>query len=74
MNKSFYHYVLTFRGGEWSDQKSRFSEAMFEDHAFPKTSMSFDELSRYVEMQSDEFLTASAFDELWSLYAEHAGL
>ena len=33
MNKSFYHYVLTFRGGEWSDRKVRFAESMFVDHA-----------------------------------------
>lgn len=69
MEKSFYHYVLTFRGGDWSDQKSRFSEAMFMDPAFPKTTASFDKLSSYIEMQADEFLTTSAFDELWELYA-----
>ncbi|MEK4229296.1 YozE family protein [Solibacillus sp. FSL H8-0538] len=74
MKKSFYHYVLTFRGGEWSDQKSRFSEAVFIDPAFPKISSSFDELSSYIEMQADEYLTTTAFDELWELYSVKYGL
>lgn len=74
MRKSFYHYVLSFRGGDWSDQKSRFSEAMFLDPAFPKQAEEFDELSTYIEMQADEFMTTSAFDELWDLYAIKFGL
>lgn len=69
-NKSFYHFVLTFRGGDWSDDKARFAEAAFLDHSFPKQSESFQELSEYVEMQADELLTSTAFDELWSLYEE----
>lgn len=69
MRKSFYHYALTFRGGEWSDRKVRFAESMFVDHSFPKTSDQFEELSSYLELQSDEYLTIDAFDELWALYA-----
>lgn len=68
MKKSFYHYALTFRGGEWSDKKVRFAESMFIDHSFPKTAETFTELSNYIELQSDEYLTADAFDELWALY------
>lgn len=69
MQKSFYHYALTFRGGDWSDKKARFSESMFIDPGFPKTSENFEELSSYIELQSNEYLTTSAFDELWDLYA-----
>lgn len=68
MKKSFYHYVQTFRGGEWSDPKVKFAESMFIDLAFPKMSEDFDELSNYIELQSDEYLTIAAFDELWDLY------
>lgn len=68
MNKSFYLYVLTFRGGDWSDQKSRFAESAFHDHSFPITSTSFEELSSYIETQADENLSTAAFDELWDLY------
>jgi uncharacterized protein YozE (UPF0346 family) len=41
---------------------------MFVDHAFPKGSEDFDELSNYLELQSDAYLTLDAFDELWELY------
>lgn len=68
LKKSFYHYVLTFRGGEWSDEKVRFAESMFLDHGFPKNSYDFEELSNYIEFQSDEYLTIGAFDVLWDLY------
>ncbi len=68
MKKSFYHYVQTFRGGEWSDSKVRFAESMLIDLTFPKTSEDFEELSNYIELQSDEYLTIAAFDELWALY------
>lgn len=68
MKESFYSFVLTFRGGDWSDNKSRFAESAFYDHSFPKTSCSFEELSSYIETQADELMTTSAFDELWDLY------
>lgn len=68
MKKSFYHYVLTYRGGEWADNKVKFAESMFIDHGFPKQSEDFDELSNYIELQSDEYMTIQAFDELWDLY------
>lgn len=68
MRKSFYLFVLTFRGGDLSDQKSRFAEAAFHDHSFPKTSTSFEELSSYIETKADHDLSTSAFDELWEIY------
>ena len=68
MRKSFYHFVLTYRGGDWSDQKSRFAESAFDDHGFPKTSTSFEELSSYIETKADDMLSTSAFDELWDIY------
>lgn len=69
MEKSFYQYVLAFRGGDWSDPKARFAEAMFEDVAFPKNATSFEEVSAYIEMQADPYITTSAFDELWEMYS-----
>lgn len=68
LKKSFYHYALTFRGGDWDDCKVRFAESMFVDHGFPKVSEDFHELSNYIEMQFNEYLTTEAFDELWDLY------
>ncbi len=65
--KSFYHFVLTYRGG--SDEKGRFAEAVFNDSAFPKTATDFDELTAYIEMQAHEEMSTAVFDELWDLYA-----
>lgn len=68
MKKSFYLYVLTFRGGDYSDQKVRFAEEMFPEHNFPKQSTDFEELSTYIESFATDNLTTEAFDELWALY------
>ncbi|AYC29450.1 YozE family protein [Paenisporosarcina cavernae] len=68
MNKSFYQFVLTFRGAKTSE--GVFAEAMFEDLSFPKQSRSFSEVSRYIEELADERLSASQFDALWSKYQE----
>lgn len=68
MKKSFYLFVLTYRGGDPSDPKARFAEGVFNDHGFPKTSTSFEELSSYIEMRADDDLSTAAFDELWEIY------
>lgn len=70
MKKSFYQFVLTFRGGDLADQKVNFAENVFFDHSFPKQSSSFHELSNYIETKGDENLLISTFDELWELYEE----
>ncbi|MEB2301448.1 YozE family protein [Lysinibacillus xylanilyticus] len=72
MKKSFYLYVLTFRGGDWSDAKVRFAEEVFNEHNFPKQSMDFDELSSYIESYATDNLKIEVFDELWSLYVDLA--
>ena len=64
--KSFYHFVLTYRGAR--DEQGIFAEAMFNDFAFPKSSTDFDELSAYIEMQADSDLSTYVFDELWAIY------
>lgn len=68
MKISFYSFVLTYRGGDLNDKKSRFAESAFLDHSFPKTSTSFEELSSYIETMADEHMTTQAFDELWDIY------
>ncbi|MFJ7736591.1 YozE family protein [Lysinibacillus sp. NPDC097287] len=71
MKKSFYLFVLTFRGGDWSDPKVRFAEEVFYEHNFPKQCMDFNELSSYIEMYATENLTTETFDNLWDLYEEY---
>ena len=69
MQKTFYEYVQTYRGGDWEDARARFAEAAFYDEAFPKQSTDFEELCAYVEMIADEYLTTETFDTLWDSYA-----
>ena len=68
MNHTFYNYVLTFRGGPKSDMKSQFAEAMFLDLTFPKQSYDFHELSSYIEELAHRDMSATIFDDLWSLF------
>lgn len=68
MVESFYLFLLSYRGGNLSDQKSLFAERAFLDHSFPKASTSFEELSSYIETLADDHMTTQVFDELWDLY------
>ncbi|PYF04693.1 YozE family protein [Ureibacillus chungkukjangi] len=68
MKQSFYLYILSFRGGNANDPKTRFAETAFLDHSFPKSSTSFEEVSRYIEMIADDNMSTQTFDELWELY------
>lgn len=70
MKRSFYQFVITYRGGDLKDPKTKFAEKVFYDHSFPKQSVSFNELSSYVETIADEDLSTYTFDELWELYEE----
>lgn len=68
MRDSFYQFVLRYRGGSGKDSKHLFAERVFETHDFPKASKDFNELSHYIEMQADDEMPASTFDELWEEY------
>lgn len=70
MNKSFYQFALSFRGGGKDDVQSVFAEAMFNDLSFPKNEEEYDLLSRYVEEKADEQLRSVIFDELYKIYEE----
>lgn len=70
MNKSFYQFALSFRGGGKNDEKAVFAEAMFHDLSFPKEEKSYDGLSRYVEERADEEMRSVVFDDLHALYTE----
>jgi len=70
MDRSFYQFVLSFRGGKKDDKKSAFAEAMFKDHSFPKDEKDFDPLSRYLEEKADPDMPSVLFDELYEMYKE----
>ncbi|AOV07691.1 YozE family protein [Sporosarcina ureilytica] len=70
MNKSFYQFVLSFRGGGKEDERAVFAEEMFNDLSFPKDEREYDLLSRYVEEMANEQMKPIIFDELYKLYEE----
>jgi len=70
MNRSFYQFALSYRGGGKNDQKAVFAESMFRDLGFPKDEQAYDPLSRYLEEKSDEDMRPIIFDELYNTYIE----
>lgn len=70
MDRSFYHFVLSFRGGGKEDAAAVFAEYMFNDLSFPKEEKTFDVLSRYIEEKADPNMPSVVFDELFKLYEE----
>lgn len=71
MRKSFYQYVLSFRGGGKDDEKAVFAEEMFRDLSFPKQANEYDTLSRYVEELGNDDMRSIVFDELYALYEQN---
>lgn len=74
MERSFYHFVLSFRGGPKGDAKTEFAERMFYDVGFPKDAGDFDQLSRYIEELADPEMPSVVFDEIFTLYKERCEL
>ncbi|MER2089678.1 YozE family protein [Sporosarcina sp. JAI121] len=70
MDRSFYRFALSFRGGGKGDMKAVFAEAMFKDYSFPKEEKAFDTLSRYIEEKADAEMPSVIFDELYMLYED----
>lgn len=70
MTKSFYRFVLSFRGGGKYDEKALFAEAMFNDLSFPKEEKEYDLLSRYIEEFATEHLRSIVFDDLYTIYTD----
>lgn len=68
MDRSFYQFALTYRGKLVEDDFSRFADAMFLDHGFPRDENDFELLSRYIEEKAHPALKASAFDAMWEEY------
>ncbi|RDI43097.1 YozE family protein [Falsibacillus pallidus] len=68
MNKSFYHFLLKYRHPEPKDDISVFANDAYDDHAFPKGSKDYHELSGYLELNGQYLKSMSIFDEAWELY------
>ncbi|KGP71194.1 YozE family protein [Pontibacillus yanchengensis] len=66
--RSFYHFMMTYRGKVNPDEESRLADWMFQDHSFPKQSRSYDEISRYLEWNIPFSSALKVFDDLWERY------
>ncbi|HLT57021.1 MAG TPA: YozE family protein [Bacillota bacterium] len=68
MSRSFYQFLLTFRGKNKPDDESRLADWAFHDHDFPQHSRDYDEISSYLEWNSPFANALATFDELWNKY------
>ncbi|MCA1023230.1 YozE family protein [Halobacillus litoralis] len=68
--KSFYHYMMRYRGNKKMDEEKQLAEWMFKDHSFPKQSVSYDEISRYLEWNAPFAGALSLFDRLYDEYEQ----
>jgi uncharacterized protein YozE (UPF0346 family) len=59
---------MKYRQPKEVDKITKFANDAFLDHSFPKQSVNYDEISRYLEMNGDYLETMSVFDEAWDLY------
>ncbi|UJL48247.1 YozE family protein [Virgibacillus sp. NKC19-16] len=66
--RSFYQFLMTFRGKKPPDDQSRLADWVFFDHDFPKHSSDYDEISNYLEWNSPFPAALAVFDELWDKY------
>ncbi|MBM7552533.1 YozE family protein [Thalassobacillus pellis] len=66
--RSFYHYMMRFRGNKQLNDEKKLADWMFEDHSFPKQATTYDEVSRYLEWNAPFPDALKAFDRLWDDY------
>lgn len=66
--KTFYEFILTYRGKLSADDKCKLADWVFQDHDFPKQSTNYSEISDYLEWNSPFVNALSIFDELWEIY------
>ncbi|SHF55217.1 YozE family protein [Ornithinibacillus halophilus] len=66
--KTFYQFLLTYRGKKVADDQSRLADWAFYDHDFPKHAKRYDEISDYLEFNSPFHNALSIFDDLWDAY------
>jgi uncharacterized protein YozE (UPF0346 family) len=67
MKKSFYHFLMKYRGDSNRDIAKIANEAYLA-HDFPKQSQNYHEISSYLELHSAFTYSLSVFDELWEIY------
>ncbi|MCY9806828.1 YozE family protein [Lentilactobacillus senioris] len=70
MRKSFYQFLMTKRNPGSTEEIAEFANNAFFDQSFPKQSMDFDELSKYLEENANYLPSMTIFDEAWTEFIE----
>ncbi|AYW48753.1 hypothetical protein C7K38_10405 [Tetragenococcus osmophilus] len=71
MKRSFYHYLMTLRGPNSSDEEQVFANQASKDIQFPKQSENYEEISDYLEMNVNYLDNMDIFDRIWQKYLEN---
>ncbi|UOQ42778.1 YozE family protein [Halobacillus salinarum] len=66
--RSFYHYMMRYRGNKENNDDKKLADWMFEDHSFPKQAKTYDEISSYLEWNIPFTNALSVFDKLYEAY------
>ncbi|SFF61070.1 Uncharacterized protein YozE, UPF0346 family [Halobacillus alkaliphilus] len=66
--RSFYHYMMRYRGNPIENDEKKLADWMFQDHSFPKQAKTYDEISRYLEWNIPFPSALSVFDRLYDTY------
>ncbi|WP_102349815.1 YozE family protein [Bacillus sp. Marseille-P3661] len=70
MRKSFYQFILKYRSKKKGDELGAFAEEIYNDHAFPKYSMDYHEISSYLELNDTALNSVRLFDQVWDAYEQ----
>lgn len=70
MRKSFYQFLMTQRNPGSVDPVAEFANNAFYDQSFPKQSVDFDDLSKYLEENASYLPSMTVFDEAWAEFKE----
>ncbi|GAE91424.1 hypothetical protein JCM21714_373 [Gracilibacillus boraciitolerans JCM 21714] len=68
--KSFYQFMMQFRGNKQLDNARKLADWMFYDHDFPKHAKDYDVISNYLEWHIPFSEAVITFDQLWEQYIE----
>lgn len=71
MRRSFYHYLMTLRGPDRNNPEVSFANLAAKDIQFPKHSEEYNEISSYLELETDYLENMDIFDHVWTKYLEN---
>ena len=68
--QSFYRFLMSLKDSNAHDEITQFANDAFYDQSFPKQADKYDEISRYLEINTSYLPSMSIFDKVWQLYID----